>query len=142
MKNILFFPGLGERVSDYKSILPKFINVAKINWNTGKYTPKINTYDTVVSFSLGAIFPLEYARKKKIKKLIICSPTPFETMKGLKVGGVVFVVGQKEKFIIENVKRIAREVKAKVFIVKDGDHKIEDKYYKTLVSVLSSEIDG
>lgn len=142
MKKVLFFPGLGEKASDYKGILPKFIRVAKINWNTGKYAPRIDNYDTVVSFSLGTFFPLEYARKKKIKKLVLCSPTPFETMKGLKVGEVVFVVGQKEKFISENVRRIAKEVNTRVLIVKNGDHKIEDKYLKTVVSVLNSDING
>lgn len=137
-KNI-FFPGLGENPNDYASLSP-FTLIANIDWNIPTYKPSIKDADTLASFSLGAIFPLQYSQKNKIRRLILCSPTPFENLGNAKFYEIIFIVGSKEKFLIQNIKRILKKVKVKksLIIVKGADHKIEGKYRDVLIKILKN----
>ena len=133
---IIFYPGLGEKPSNYKAF-SKLVTVADIDWNTGKYIPKVTNADIVISFSLGINYALDYASKHKVKKLILCSPAPFETLKGIKVPEIILMAGEKEKFLIENNLRLWKNWHNKksiklVTIPKIG-HKITPKYLKVII---------
>lgn len=133
MKTI-FYPGLGEIKDNYKS-LAKHIVVAGIDWNTGKST-SAKGFDIVVSFSLGAVFSLEIALKKKIKKLILCSPTPFESLGKCKAEQVIFIIGEKEKFLQKIFRPLCKK-NVKMIIVPKGDHKIDKNYQKIILQSIS-----
>ncbi|MHB1316887.1 MAG: hypothetical protein ACYCZW_03485 [Minisyncoccota bacterium] len=128
MKTI-FYPGLGETKENYKSLSQHMI-VADIDWNTGKATSSKNC-DTVVSFSLGAVFSIDISLKKKLKKIILCSPTPFETLGNHKAEEVIFIIGEKEKFL-QKIFRPLCKGNVKMILVPKGDHKI-DKVYKEVI---------
>ena len=129
MKTI-FYPGLGETKKNYKS-LSKHLIVADIDWNTGKATSSKNC-DTVVSFSLGNVFSLDIALKRKLKKLILCSPTPFESLGRHKAEEVIFIIGEKEKFLQKIFKPLCKK-NVKMVIVPKGDHKIDKNYQKIIL---------
>lgn len=129
MKTI-FYPGLGETKKNYKS-LAKHLIVADIDWNTGKSTSAKNC-DTVVSFSLGAVFSIDIASKKKLKKLILCSPTPFESLTDCKAEQVLFIIGEKEKFLQKIFKPLCKK-NVKMIVVPNSDHKIDKNYEKILL---------
>lgn len=129
----IFYPGLGETPKQYKG-LAKHLTVAEIDWNTGKAT-SAKGYDTVVSFSLGAVFSLDIALKKKLKKLILCSPTPFETLGAHKAEEVIFLIGEKETFLQKIFKPLCGKG-VRMMIVPNGDHRIDHKYQKVLLELL------
>lgn len=129
MKTI-FYPGLGETKKNYQS-LSKYLIVADIDWNTVKATSSKNC-DTVVSFSLGAVFSLEAALKRKLKKLILCSPTPFESLGKHKAKQVIFIIGEKEKFLQKVFKPLCKK-NIKMIIVPKGDHRINKNYEKIIL---------
>jgi len=109
----------------------KYLIVADIDWNTGKATSSKNC-GTVVSFSLGAVFSLEIALKRKIKKLILCSPTPFESLGKHKAEQVIFIIGEKEKFLQKVFKPLCKK-NVKMIIVPKGGHRINKNYEKILL---------
>ena len=129
MKTI-FYPGLGETKKNYKS-LSKHMIVADIDWNTGKVTPPKNC-DTVVSFSLGAAFSLDISLRKKLKKLILCSPTPFESLGKNKAEKVLFIIGEKEKFLQKIFKPLCKK-NVQMIIVPKANHKINKTYKKIIL---------
>src|SRR3989338_5764616 len=129
MKTI-FYPGLGETKKNYKS-LSKHLTVAHIDWNTGKATSSKN-YDTVLSFSLGAVFSLDAALKRKLKKLILFSPTPFESLGRHKAEQIIFIIGEREKFLQKIFKPLCKK-NVKMIIVPKGDHRINKNYKKILL---------
>lgn len=133
MKTI-FYPGLGETKNHYKS-LSKHILVADIDWNTGKATSSKGC-DIVVSFSLGNVFSLDIARKKKLKKLILCSPTPFESLGTHKAEQVIFIIGEKEKFLQKTCRPLLGK-NVTMIIVPGADHKINKNYQKILLQNIS-----
>ncbi len=133
-KKILFFPGLGEKPDQYKA-LSTYMDIANIDWNTGKHTPKITGHDTLISFSLGAAFPLEYIQKHKVNKLILCSPPPFEKIGKPKANEIIFLVGEKEKFVHESIVRAVGK-KYKIVIIPKADHEIKGAYLKKLIELL------
>ena len=126
----IFYPGLGETKKNYKS-LSKHLTVADVDWNTGKSTSAKN-FDVVVSFSLGAVFSLDTALKRKLKKLILCSPTPFESLGKHKAGQVIFIIGEKEKFLQKVFKPLCKK-NVKMIIVPKGNHRINKSYEKILL---------
>jgi hypothetical protein len=135
MKTI-FYPGLGETKKNYQS-LAKFLTVAEVDWNTGKTKPaKLSKdCDAVVSFSLGAVFSLEIASKRKLKKLILCSPTPFESLGKHHAGEVIFIIGEKEKFLQKIFKPLCGK-NVRMIIVPKGDHRITKGYEQVLLRTL------
>ena len=129
MKTI-FYPGLGETRKNYQS-LSKHLIIADINWNTIKVTSSKGC-DTVVSFSLGAVFSLDAALKRKLRKLILCSPTPFESLGTHKAEQVIFIIGEKEKFLQKVFKPLCKK-NVKMIIVPKGNHGITKSYEKILL---------
>lgn len=127
---VIFYPGLGETKKNYRS-LSKHLIMADIDWNKGKATSSKNC-DTVVSFSLGDVFSLDAALKRKLKKLILCSPTPFESLGKHKAEKVIFIIGEKEKFLQKIFKPLCKK-NVEMIIVPKGDHKINKTYEKILL---------
>ncbi len=134
MKTI-FYPGLGETKKNYKS-LSKHLIVADIDWNTGKATSSKNC-DTVVSFSLGAVFSLDISLKRKLKKLILCSPTPFESLGKCKAEQVIFIIGENEKFLQKVFKPLCKK-NVKMIIVPNSGHRITSQYKKKLLELIKN----
>jgi esterase/lipase len=129
MKTI-FYPGLGETKKNYESLSEHLI-VADVDWNTGKHTPATDC-DVVVSFSLGAVFSLDIALKRKLKKLILCSPTPFETLGKHKAERIIFIIGENEKFLQKVFKPLCKK-NVKMIIVPKGNHRINKNYQNIIL---------
>ncbi|MEK7551351.1 MAG: hypothetical protein AAB532_02025 [Patescibacteria group bacterium] len=132
----IFFCGLGEQPSAYKS-LSKFLDIVPIDWNNIKL-PKYKV-ETAVGFSIGAILACEYAIKHKVKNLVLCSMTTgVETLSKVKADNIIFLIGEKEKWVIKDTKRVLETVKdrAKIIVIKNADHKINKDYQKILLSTL------
>lgn len=132
--NTIFYPGLGETKKDYQS-LAHHMNIADIDWNTGKAT-SARGCDTVVSFSLGNVFSLDIALKKKLKKLILCSPTPFESLGKHKAQEVIIIVGEKEKFLQKIYQPLCTKQQVKMIIVPKAGHKINATYENIILQNL------
>jgi alpha/beta superfamily hydrolase len=139
MKNkTTFLYGLGER-KEYKNLF-KYFNVPKIDWNRSTIIPTIGKVDTLVGFSMGAILACDYALKHKVKTLILCSMTTgVETLEKVKVDKIIFLIGEKEKWVIKDTKRVLKTVKnrAKIIVIPKANHKIDSKYLKKIRKVLS-----
>lgn len=134
MEKINFIPGLGEKPNEYKA-LSKYFNIVDIDWNNGK--TNLGKIDTLIGFSLGCVVACMHAEKTKVKKLILCSLTPEENLGKIKVDEVIFLVGEKEKFVLSNVRRIYKDLKIKksIVIVPKAGHKITSNYAKKLIEV-------
>lgn len=137
-KKINFIPGLGEQPSDYKA-LSSYLNIIKINWNNIKIN--VGRVDTLAGFSMGAVLACDYALKQKVKTLILCSMTPgAETLKDVRADKIIFIVGEKEKWVIKDIKRSAKTLPHKNFqiiVVPKADHKITGIYRKKLLEVVN-----
>lgn len=139
MKNkITFLYGLGER-KEYKNLF-KYFNIPKIDWNKCTITPPVRKVETLVGFSLGSILACMHAEKSKVNKLIFCSLTPMENLNGVKTDEIVFMVGSKEKFCLQNIRRIYKKLKCKksIIIIPGADHKIVGNYKKKLLEVVKN----
>lgn len=132
MKTI-FYHGLGESKNNYKS-LSKNITIADIDWNKVKAT-SAKGYDNVVSFSLGVVFALNESSKRKVNNLILCSPTPFETLEGVKAKNIYIIVGEKEEFLL-NIFRPLIKDNVEVIVLKGAGHRFNRSYKKIVVSLL------
>jgi esterase/lipase len=140
MKNkknkVIFIPGLSEHAKNYP-FLSKYTNIYDIDWNVADL-PK-GKYDIVIGFSLGAVLACEYSLKHKVKKLILCSLTPCtESLKDVQAEDVTFLVGEKEKWCLKEIKRVAKTLNCKkeIIVVPRADHKITGNYRKKLLEVL------
>lgn len=137
INKIQFLPGLTEKPKNYRG-LSKYFNILDVDWNTGKIKPKIRKTDVLAGFSMGAIYACEYASKHKVKTLILCSLTPgAETLKNVMADNVIFLVGEKEKWVLKEIKRVKKTIKAKsrILVIPGVDHKISGDYKKTLINV-------
>ena len=135
--NTYFFPGLGEKPSEYPE-LSQHMTIIDIDWNTGTYKPVITKADTVVAFSMG-IFLAEYIDSNH---LILCSPTPgIESLEKIKTKKVTFIIGDKEKWVQQEAERVAKTLPCPyVFIIiPEEDHKITENYRKILLETLKSQ---
>ena len=129
-----FLYGLGYK-SEYKSLF-KYFNVPKINWNNGKITPPIGKVKILVGFSMGAILACEHAINNKVSKLVLCSMTTgVETLEKVKADEVIFIVGEKEKWVIKDTKRVAKTLRCKwkLITVPNGDHEMDNSYRDTIL---------
>ena len=142
MKNkVKIIIGLGQKASEYRS-LSKYLEVVQPDWNNGSLSKmKLGKPEVLVGFSLGCMIATMHAEKYKTKTLILCSPTPDETLKNVKADKVVFIVGEKESFVLENVKRMAVSLKCKwsIVIAEKSGHKIDKNYQKILINILQKE---
>ena len=142
MEKINFIPGFPEQPSRYKA-LSKHLNVLKIDWNN----PRLHFekgQEVLAGFSFGGILALEYALKKKVGTLVLCSLTPsIETLEKVKANKVIFLVGEKEKWCLENVRRVSKTLKCNysIIVVPGADHKIVGDYKEKLLEVLAGLVD-
>lgn len=138
-KKIQFLPGMGEKPKDYKQF-SKHLKTLDVDWNTGKITPSIKKCDILVGFSMGAILACEYALKRKVKALILCSMTTgVESLKKVKADKIIFLIGEKEKWVIKDTLRVSKSIKNKqINIIKGGGHKITGKYQKKLIEIINN----
>ena len=134
-KKINFIPGLGEKPSDYKA-LSKYLNIIDVDWNNCK--TKIGKVDTLIGFSLGAVLAVIHAEKSKVETLILCSLTPLENLKDVKANEIIFIVGSKEKFCLENIRRVYKTLKCKkrIIIIPKAGHRITGEYREKLLELI------
>ncbi|KKQ78179.1 MAG: hypothetical protein A2644_01710 [Candidatus Zambryskibacteria bacterium RIFCSPHIGHO2_01_FULL_39_63] len=131
----LFIPGLGEHAKDY-CVLSKYMKVYNISWDNLRL-PRGN-YDTVIGFSMGAVLACDYVEIKFVKTLILCSMTPIaHSLKTLKAKEVIFIVGEKEKWVYKNNLQLAKTLKCKwrIVVIPGADHKITGNYRKKLLEL-------
>lgn len=133
MKTI-FYHGLGESKTDYKNI--KGITLADVDWNKVKAT-SAKGYKNIVSFSLGVVFALDEATKYKVENLILCSPTPFEHLKGIKAKKIWIIVGAKEKFLIDIFSKLDRK-NLDVIALEGVGHRMSKRYWKMVEAIIKS----
>lgn len=128
--------GLGQKASQYKS-LSKYLKIVQPDWNNSKV--KIEKCDTLIGFSLGCMLACVYAEKHRIKHLILCSPTPDETLKKVKADKITFIVGDKETWVRENINRLTKELTCswKILEVSNTGHKLNRNYRKILLNSIN-----
>jgi len=128
---------LGEKPHHYKA-LSKYLNIINVDWNNCK--TRIGKVDTLIGFSIGAILAYIHTEKSRVKKLILCSPTPVEDPRGVSADEIIFIVGSKEKFCLKNIRRIYKKLKCKksIIIVPEATHSITGNYRKKLLEIVNS----
>lgn len=131
MKTI-FYHGLGESPKNYKNLNMK---VANIDWNKVKAT-SAKGYKNIVSFSLGVVFALDEATKHKVDNLILCSPTPFEHLKGIKAKKIWILLGEKENFQLNIFKHLKYKENLNIMVIKKAGHKIDKNYLSWINSLI------
>lgn len=139
-KKIQFIPGLGEKPWEYKN-LSKYLDILDIDWNTGRTKTCIKKTNILSGFSMGAALACEYTLKNKVKNLILCSLTPGEeTLKEVNADNVVFLVGEKEKWVLKEIKRVRKTLlcKSSIVVIPKADHKIIGKYQEELIKIVNS----
>lgn len=140
MKNkITFLYGLGER-KEYKNLF-KYFNIPKIDWNKCSITPPLRKVETLIGFSLGGILACMHTEKSRVKKLILCSITPgVETLSKVKADEIIFLVGEKEKWVYKDSLRLTKTLRCKweIIVVPGADHKIVGNYRKKLLEVVKN----
>jgi alpha/beta superfamily hydrolase len=138
MKKIKFLHGLGDR-SYYKSLF-KYFNVLDIDWNNGSLSKlRLGKPEILVGFSLGCMLALMHAEKHKVKTLVLCSMSPgMESLKEVKADKIIFMAGEKEKWLIKDLKRVSKTFKNKseIIVIPGTDHWINKKYLKKLLEVI------
>jgi pimeloyl-ACP methyl ester carboxylesterase len=137
-KNISIIIGLGQKATEYRA-LSKYLNIIQPDWNNGSLRKmKLRKSDVLIGFSLGCMIATMHAEKHKVKRLILCSPTPDETLEKVKTDHVVFMAGEKETWIIQEMRRIAETLKStyEIIIIPNADHKIDFEYRKELLKIL------
>lgn len=140
MKKINFYYGLGDKASNYKA-LSKYLNIIKIDWNNPERV-KVPKNDVAVGFSMGCFLALDYAEIHKVKKLVLCSVPPCEKIGKIKADEIIFMVGSKEKFGLQNIRRIYKTLKCNkksIIVVRGAGHKIAGNYKKKLLEVINQD---
>ena len=125
MKKPIFLHGLGK--NNNRNLL-KYFTVPKIDWNNEKITP------------LGCMVASIYAEKRKVDTLIFCSPSPDETLENIKANKIIFLYGEKEKWVKENIYRMVKTLNCdyKIIEVKGASHKIDKNYLVILLDILNN----
>jgi len=137
-KKIKIIIGLGQKASEYRS-LSKYMEIVQPDWNNGSLSKmKLGKQNILVGFSLGCMIATMYAEKSKLETLVLCSPSPEETLEKVIAEKVIFIIGEKEKYIQDNVKRMRYTLKcpSKVIIVPCSGHKIDKKYQEILLTMV------
>src|ERR1035437_7747249 len=138
-KQIPFIIGLGQKATQYRS-LSKYFNIIEPDWNNGSLSKlKLGKPEIIAGFSLGCMIATMHVEKHKVKTLILCSPTPDETLKNIKADTVIFLAGAKEKWVIQEIKRMKRTLNSKytsINIIPKAGHKINKYYQKILLDIL------
>ena len=141
MKNkITFLYGLGDR-KEYKSLF-KYFNIPKINWNKSAITPPIGKVKILIGFSMGAILACEHAIKHKVETLVLCSMTTgVETLAKVRASGIIFLVGEKEKWVTKDMNRLGKDLKCdwRIIVIPKADHKIDILYRKAILDAIEQK---
>lgn len=126
-KQIPFIIGLGQKATQYRSL-------SKL---------KLGRPEIIAGFFLGCMIATMHAEKHKVKTLILCSPTPDETLKNIKADTVIFLAGTKEKWVIQEIKRMRKTLKStrnSTNLIPNTGHKMNKDYQKVLLGVLDKNI--
>lgn len=128
---------MGEKPRNYEALSDR-VTLVDIDWNTDQYAPKINKEGILIGFSMGCYYPLTHALKHRVKNLILCSVPPLETLANVKADRVIFLVGSKERFVLQNVRRVAKTFKSEkqIIVISGADHQISGNYRKKLLEVI------
>lgn len=61
-----------------------------------------------------------------------------KSLKKVKADKIIFLIGEKEKWVIKDTKRVLETVKnrAKIIVIPKADHKITGDYRKKLIEVV------
>ena len=61
--------------------------------------------------------------------------TGVESLKDVKADKIIFLIGEKEKWVIKDTKRLLKTVKnrAKIIVIPKADHKIDNNYKNVLL---------
>jgi len=138
-KKVTFLYGLGEK-SEYKPLF-KYFRIPKIDWNKSTIKPEIGKVDTLIGFSMGAVLACEHAVDSKVKTLILCSMTTgVETIDDVKADRIIFIIGEKEKWVIKDTKRLVKDLKCdyEIIIVPKADHWIMGNYKRKLLETVNN----
>lgn len=138
---ITLLPGLGSKPSDYVG-LSSLCEIADLDWNNLPLT--FGDPDILVGHSMGAVLACQHAVQKPVETLVLCSASPgAETMKDIKAKRVVVFVGENEKWLIKDAKRLLKtlpkETLRQLDICKNTDHHLNGEYMKALNVCLISE---
>jgi pimeloyl-ACP methyl ester carboxylesterase len=137
-KKVSIIIGLGQKKTEYRS-LSKYLNIIQPDWNNGSLEKmKLGKPDVLIGFSLGCMIAVMHAEKHRVKKLILCSMTPDETLEKVKADHVIFIAGKKESWIINEINRVAKTLKStyEIKIIPNADHKINLEYQKELLNII------
>lgn len=141
-KKYPFLYGLGQNKSQYKE-LGKYFDIKKIDWNNGSLAKlKLGKPEVLVGFSLGCMVACMQAQKHKVKHLVLCSMSPgMESLKGIKANRIDFIVGEKEKWVLNDLKRLIKSAKCdwRIYIVPKANHGISRAYLRELLLVLKED---
>lgn len=142
-KSTIFIPGLTERAKDYLfRPISRYMLIHDIDWNTAKIPTK--KYKTVIGFSFGAVLACQYALKRPVERLILCSMTPgIEHLKNIKAKHIVFMIGEKElhkDWSLTNYRHICKTlpkgISKTLMVVPGAGHKIGKAYTKAILGMI------
>jgi esterase/lipase len=139
---IPFIIGLGQKAAQYRS-LSKYLKIIQPDWNNGNFSKlKLGNPSIIIGFSLGCMIATMHAERHRIKTLILCSPTPDETLKRIKADHVIFLVGAKEKWVLKEIKRVKKTLNSTYTIktVPNAGHKMNVRYQKILLDMISKNL--
>ena len=71
--------------------------------------------------------------------MILCSLSPgAETLKMIKTEQVIFLVGEKEKWVLKEINRVRKTLKCKnsIVVIPGADHRIVGEYQKKLLEIV------
>ena len=140
MQKINFIPGLGEKPQEYPD-LSKYLNIVDIDWNNGEFD--IGKVDVLVGFSMGAEMACEYAIHNHLKTLVLCSLSPgAETLEKVNADEVIFLVGEKEKWVLKDIERLKPTLKglSRIVVIPNAEHKITGDYQNMLIEIINNLI--
>jgi predicted esterase len=135
---IPFIIGLGQKAKEFR-FLSKYFKIIQPDWNNGSLSKmKLGKPKIIAGFSLGCMIATMQAEKNKVETLILCSPTPDETLKNVKAEKVIFLVGHKEKWVYKEIKRVRKTLKCSstIKIIPNAGHKIDTVYKNALIGIV------
>ena len=139
-KKIKIIIGLGQKRKHYHS-LSKHLNIREVDWNNGSLSKmRLGRPKILIGFSLGCMVAIMHAEKYRVKTLILCSPSPEETLLRVKADQVIFLVGEKENWCLKEIKRMSRTLRCRysIIVIRGANHRITGDYQKKLVEVIQS----
>lgn len=139
----IFLHGLGKPTKKELELLTPHFNVVDIDWNNGSLAKlKLGKPDMIVAFSLGCEVACMHAEKNKVKRLVLCSPSPQETLKNIMADRVDVMVGCKEsEWMFEDCTRLFETSRSRMSVfhsVVGAQHKIDKIYLESILEVVDN----